>query len=198
MTLPVINAGDVILTADGSPISDGIRWFTRTRGEKPSLSSHAAIGYGPVENSEYVAVPHLCEAQWRVRIQASVPRLDNAGSVWVYRPLFLQPSDAHRIRAWCRAYEGRRYSLFKVGQQAIDGLIGKVWGEDVYFARALPFVSVSRYVICSWVVAYVYWKALDGFEFGKRPGVVTPDDLHDYCVEHPGEFELIYKRERAA
>ena len=43
------------------------------------------------------------------------------------------------------------------------------------------FSNHGDYLICSWLVAYVFTS--QGYSFGVDPGGAQPDDIWDFCSE---------------
>lgn len=86
------------------------------------------------------------------------------------------------------SYVGKKYGWFKLVTHAGDCLLGKITGKDLFFFRRIT--HSDRYPICSWVTEHAEHEV--GRSFGKPLGSTTPDDIHDYCMGHPDEFEVIY------
>jgi hypothetical protein len=169
--------GDLVFTQNSGVISRIIRWLTRSRGESPTYASHVEV----VVNGHYVVRSFL------VRARVESIKWGCAREVWRHRGL----SDGERVRVAAKAmdYVGRRYDYAKLLLHGLDALLGKVRGRDVFFFRTLG--GFGRYVICSWVCAFAYSRALD-YTFGIPPEFATPDDMHDWVVESD-EWELVEK-----
>jgi hypothetical protein len=161
-------AGDIVFTRGDKWYSKLIRWGTRHTGEESTWTNHTGVG----ENRK-----SFVEALWRV-VETPWRSLDGEFEVW--RNMNLTESQRRDISAKARDYLGRKYGWWKIGLQAVDGILGKVFCTDIMCARRLG--CMDRYPICSWVVAFTYKSAI-GYGFGVPPEVATPDEIRDWCVK---------------
>ena len=170
--------GDIILTGGKALISRIIRWMTRFRGESKTIKNHAGIGVSP---HTYV------EALWTTKRNTYDYLLNLDTNIEIWRKLDLTTDQKTLISNKAIEYVGAIYAPQKIVLHGFDGLLGKVFGTDIYAFRRLGFMD--RYPICSWVVAFSYDQI--NYRFGKHPKYVTPDCLHDYLVEKD-DWKIVY------
>jgi len=115
--------------------------------------------------------------------------------------------ERHRlVEATAERYHGEDYGWASAVKQGVDGLLGKLWGHEVFAARRLhlPWTEAPLfYNICTWLVGFAVQKAgwqIHGLvsrsvkkrwgssryrlyrEFVQRPldaGLVNPDHIWD-------------------
>lgn len=176
--------GDIVLTTGDAFLSRAIRWATRRPGN-PSEVNHAALVVGSGEDGRASIVEALATVQ-RHTINS---RYHGTGTrIQVWRPLNLSDAQLLAIADYAESQVGQRYDYLKIGLQLVDGLLGKVARREVCFARRLGFDD--RGPICSWLVAQAYWRGA-GLDFGLPARAPDPDDLLDYCREHPEHYYLV-------
>lgn len=177
MATPVLEPGDIVLVHGRALFSRLIRVFTRSKGESPTIVNHVGI----MVTSENIVESLSTTVQrkfWQV-----YPRNNQ---VYVVRKLYLTPAGRQIIVEKALEYLGAKYGWLKIVAHAVDHFVFR----DMYVVRRLAFMD--NYPICSWVVAYAYFKA--GYSFGVYPNAATPDDIFDFVVEkHPEEWTVVYK-----
>jgi hypothetical protein len=181
----VLEVGDVVHVQGRSLISRMIRWFSRARGERPSWASHSAMVLRVGDRIEIVealrkVVVRPISAYARTRSRLLVCR----------KPGGLDPDQKQRIVEKAQQYRGRNYGFGKILAHALDRFF-----NNRYVFRRLA--RMDDYPICSWLVAFVYDRAL-GHRFGVPPNAAQPDDLLDHCVEAGWSFVWANSRESAA
>jgi hypothetical protein len=198
MTDLVLKQCDIILVEGHGWVSDAIRWATTAPGETPSVISHVgfvvhsgllttsaeeAAGFGPSAKIQ--------EAVFRVRrntlAQAYGGKPDR---VMIARPLNIDEEGKALILNRAGHSFGRGYGYGKIGLQLGDALLSKAFGEDIDLFRRL---ALSPFPICSYDLTDC-WSA-DGLDFGCSARNASPDDIHDYVVEHPRHYEIIRELE---
>lgn len=185
--------GDLLLFRGSSRLSRAIRWATRSRGEEATYANHVGgIGQGGSIDGDATNI----EALWKA---VEHPLRDGRGCefqafrlVQVFAPgkpvTLITTSERLRLAAAARGYIGRQYGAGKIVLHLGDALLSKVFGGSPYIFRRLA--SLDDYPICSWLWAHAYNDAL-GYTFGCDPDAASPDDMHDWCVGHPDEWERI-------
>lgn len=173
-----LEPGDIVFVRGDGFVSNAILRLTRRRGEGPSWVSHVAI----VDVGGPLLTAELLEAVGRVRrttIRDSYLGRDCA--IAVARPRGLTERDREVLLAEVRRYEGRAYGWGKLALHFLDAALAG--GREVF--RRL---SNDRWPICSWLVARGY--AALGWTFGANVTVAgaQPDDIWDYCAEHPEKY----------
>jgi hypothetical protein len=168
----VLQAGDILDFHGSGELEVAIRWADERPGDREVYANHVAIAVGPAS---------IVEALWTVREHAYADVAGAVHEVWRHAGL----SDAQRAALACaaRAYVGRRYGLVKLAAHFGDCMLGKAAGREVYLLRRLA--RFDAYPICSWVVAWAYWKAL-GITFGCEPNAAAPHDIRAHMLCTPG------------
>ena len=175
---------DIILTHGGSFVSRAIRW-AESRPGHPAYANHAALCLDGGDWSGALIGEALS------RVQTHSPASQYAGSTTqlrVWRPLDLTDQQRQAIIGAALRQVGQGYDYLKIGLQAIDGLLGKLFRREVVLARRLG--SGDWGPICSWYVAEAYDAA--GLTFGMPPRAADPDDLDSYCAAHPVKYGLAW------
>ena len=182
-----LRPGDIVCERSPGWIGRAVRWATRGRYEPPTRINHVALGVS-VDGPEG---PEVIEALWRV-VRRPLSRTKGEIEVWRLRGI----KDKYRwdIVGEAYTYLGRRYGVGKIIAHLVDALLTKALGREIYAARR--FCRQHRYPICSWVVAWAYFRAVD-YAFGVPPTEAAPDDIHDWLTASPG-WELVYHREAIA
>ena len=173
MNLPNLEPGDVVLLGSNSLFGRLIKWFTRGAGEPKSLYTHAAIAIENsmvVESLAFVTARPVCCAMKGFRRAA----------VWRYSAL--TAVDEKLISAAAVSYIDEPYNLLRIIPHALDGLLGKVFGNSPsFFRRLIPLIGI-KFKVCSGLVAAAYREA--GFALHSREP--SPDDLADFFEQAPG------------
>lgn len=175
----VLEPGDIVLTAGQSRLGRLVRVFTRSRGERPTEVSHAAI----VSIGGWIRDATIIEAKATVQEhslwQAYGDRVD---VVSVYRPRGLTEQQKRSVVSRASRYVGNTYGSLKL----IPHLLDWVTGGHYWFRR---LARVDEYPICSWIVAFAYDAIKQSF--GVPPRSASPDDIEDYVLAHPEKFLCI-------
>ena len=190
MNVPKLMCADLVFFSDDSAVSRVIRWFTRAKGEERTRASHVG---------QMVDPEHIGEELSTCKIHPLGPRLQGGWrEIWRHRAL---NDDGRRVirEKWLQA-RGAWYGWWKNLTAAGDGLLGKVFGGNPRIFRRAGFTKERTN--CSGRVGLNTAPGLVASKFpvrlgafGMRAGTETPDNIHDYCVAHPGEWELIWKSE---
>lgn len=170
-----------------------IQWATTGRGEKRSLTNHV---FGVTDCNTYIhdGVIYfnysITEALSRVN-ENNLYDYDNADEeIIIVRPLKLSRLEKIAVVREVRDNIGKIYSVLKIFGQAADNLINKVLPQRYsidFFGRIGTWFSE----ICSYLWAVPLAKK--GVTFGaKSPDGLDPDEMLDYCIEHPLEFRVIF------
>lgn len=172
--------GDIILTHGDWWISKSIRWMTKGKKEDKTIKNHAGIG---INKDTYV------EALWTTKRNTYDYLLNlNDTNIEIWRNETFTDEELEKISLKAVEYVGSVYGVSKIALHALDGLLSKLFRDDIYLFRRLGFIK--RYPICSWVVAYAYDEI--GYIFNnKDPKFVTPDCLHDHLVKDPN-WKIVY------
>lgn len=178
MGIPSTMPGDLLPCRAPTWFGGVIRWAERSRGEAPSWANHMAG----------ISTPGMClEALWTVKEHA-LSDLD-ASQYQIWRHKGLTDEQRQAVAAAALAYKGRSYGPLKLGLHLGDALLSKAFGGNPYFFRRLA--RMDNYPICSWVWACAYDRSL-GYRFGMPPEEASPDDMLDYILDHPNEWEQIH------
>jgi hypothetical protein len=190
--LPQFQAGDIILFAGrGDFLSNGVRWFERSRGEAPTYAVHSAQFLDPDRYLELALVE-------KIRATGELLKKRQAHDVWqrrgfeVWRCRSLTPEQREALTEQALAYVGERVAIAKFITHELDGLINKVVRREVFFFRRLN--HDQRYPICSWVTAFTYKRVLN-YQFGVPPECANPDQIDDWVSAHPDEWARVYRLE---
>jgi hypothetical protein len=171
---------DIVLTSGVGWLSDTIRKVTQSKGEPPSLVSHAGL----IVKGGTAGSAILQEAAGRVRrgtlrdLYGGKPDL-----VSVWRPNFLSLRDKDKILASANESNGRGYGWGKIVLFLLDAKLLK----GSYGFRRL---GMSRLPFCTYDLAVHFMSA--GYSLGvRRPCELDPDSLWDYLWDNGDKFELV-------
>lgn len=181
--------------------------LSRMPKEARTRSTHSAI----VVRSGTLETAMILEALWP-RVQVA-PLSKYAGAMTVYRPRGISVDVLKRMATMAMRHAhltgGRRrgmiYGLLKLPLFALDLLLSKAlcycWLLICALVPGLTYRPFERRVftrfnliwifVCSQVVARVYGE-IAGIIFCFHWSRVTPDDIDDYCMAHPEQFERVY------
>ena len=179
-----LRPGDIVCERSPGWIGAAVRWATRGRYEPETRINHVGLivsGTGP----------EVIEALWRV---VRRPLAMTSGEVEIWRPRWLDAAGAKAVVEEAISYLGRRYGVGKIAAHLVDALLTKALGREIYAARQL--LCLDAYPICSWVVAWAYYRGA-GEYFGLAPQLANPDDIHDF-ISSSRDWELVYHREALA
>jgi hypothetical protein len=172
-----LNAGDVVLISGRSLFALAIKWFTTSKGEKPSVFSHVGLVYGDAPVGEAM----IGESWYVNRITALWKQYQGADLVEIWRDATLTESERATIDSELRDHVNQPYGVGAIGLAALDTLLAKIFKKPdnaVTFFRKLS----GDDLVCSTVTAVIYAKI--GRTFGTEPLATSPDDIGDYVREH--------------
>jgi hypothetical protein len=210
------HAGDVFFTHSTTLLGRLIRWAETDPGEtNGTWANHAGVvvedGWIPAppplklvdeagdEMSAYFKEAVVVEALWKVRrgpLDVSKVR------VRVFRPIpYLAPAELERFERRAATFVGAKYGWWKLLVQLTDRLL--------FGGRKIVTAALYRddRPICSYLAAMVYAYAENQsramarfahtndvsrvFTFGMPPQAADPDEMMDYCLAHPDEWEEV-------
>ena len=185
--------GDIFLTRGSSFISRAIRFFTRSKGEKPTKVNHVGLVVQRGDVKTAIAVEALRKVmRHKLWLQYGPPKKD---LVAVYRATNLTTEQIKDIVVEAEKHVGKEYGKLMIFAHFKDWLSGRMVGwlfgwqfSDIYFFRG--FVSGDKYPICSWVVADAFAEA--DKDFGVKVGMATPDDIWDFIQNNPDKYKEIH------
>lgn len=175
----ILRPGDIFVTAGDSIVSFGIRLSSRTKGEDGAQVNHVGIvvSHGTQDTAEVV------EALAKVKHHKLADQYGGrTTAVRVWRPRFVTHHVANLLAANAVRREGQHYGYGKIAAHAVDR-----WLFGGRYAVRRLFV-LEQMPICSMLVAAVYEQVL-GYRFGVEVREAQPDDIDDWCKDHPDEWE---------
>ncbi len=176
--------GDIVGTWGPWKLSEGIRRWTRQKGEPPSVVNHTevvVVGASDIREVETVAallrsgvIQHrLGDAYGGTRNKVEVWRADN-----------FDTTDRALIGMTAQHFIGQRYPCHRLVFQLVDEMI---FGGRFIFRR-LAIVPGLR--ICTPLVVEAIWPT--GYHFGfKDPSQANPDSLRDF-LEGDDHYRVIH------
>jgi hypothetical protein len=171
----ILQTGDVIHVQSRGLLSKLIRFFSRADKEKPSWASHSAIVLRVGEEIEII------EALYKTVIRPITAYKGTKAKLLVCRkPGGIDEQNKQKMIEKAVYYEGKPYGYLEIAFHVLDRLL-----NNRYVFRRL--IKDNDYPICSWLVAYVYYKVID-YQFGVPPNAAQPDDILDHCVDCDWEF----------
>ena len=171
--------GDIFFTRGYSLFSKLIRFNETTWDDEIAIVNHVGIVVEPGPLYIANAVEALRHVQKHTIFSQYHGEKDK---VSIFRPLGLQENDIFKITNKALTYIGKDYGYLKILGHTLDYFTG---GHYI-FRR---FFNSDNYPICSWVVAHAYKAA--GLMFGCDPGMATPDDIWDYCLNNKTKYTNI-------
>lgn len=171
--------GDIFLTRGSSLFSKGIRFCTRSIGEKRSRVNH--VGF--ISTDSRLRFADCIEALSTIKEHSLWAQYASGGTeVAVYRVKKWSAEDRARCIELAREYKGRKYGYPALAAHFLDWLL-----QGAYVFRRLT--NSDDYPICSWLVDCVCGKL--EVTFDVPAGAANPDDIWDYIQAHPEEFDEI-------
>lgn len=173
-----VRVGDVFFTRSNSLLGRAIRWAESDPNEPNGVwANHAGIfvGDGDVLSADVV------EALWTVR--KGPLQLGQGTDIAVFRPTAFSASKRERLHVVAESFVGAKYGWWKLLFHLADRLI--FWGRKT-LSRML---IIDKRPICSYLVAHALSAV--GISFGMDPGAADPDEMMDYCLAHPDEWEFV-------
>jgi len=172
---------DIILVRGGSWFARVIRWFEEHPGDS-ALYHHAGIGFK-------AGTPRTClilEQLLRCSEHSLASAYAGTGSlISIYRPVGLTAKECQKIADEAHSHLGQWYNVGMIPLQALDGILEKIFRRRIVLFRRLSTTALGR--ICSVLVTRAYFKVM-GWTFGLGANEANPDDLGDYCEEHPEKY----------
>jgi hypothetical protein len=205
-----VEAGDTFFTRSSSLLGRLIRWGEREEGEEPTETNHTGV----VVESGWVVPPAgapfmaakpavVVEALWKTR--RGPLSLDGLTWVRVFRPV---PSydelELEHFRHEAESFVGNTYGWWKLAGFLVKRFTkGRVDPTRWYFMKDRP--------ICSFLAAHVNQAAQSvqriltrikdrsvskfedtaRFPFGMPPQAADPDEMMDYALANPGEWQEV-------
>jgi hypothetical protein len=213
-----VRAGDVFFTHSETALGNMIRWAETDPGEtNGTWANHTGVvvedGWlippaplvlsqdyptkEPIE-ARFIAAT-VIEALWKTR---RGPLDTSTVQVRVFRPVpSLTPEELTRFIARAESFVGATYGWWKLLVQLADRAIFK--GRKILTTA----MYLDKRPICSYLAAKVYAFAESQsramarfaktndvarvFAFGMPPQAADPDEMLDYCIAHPDEWEEV-------
>ncbi len=179
--VPQLKPADLLLVGGDWWISDLIKFFTTYKGETPSKIHHIA---GTISRSATM------EALLTVERNSFYNWDEKHKYYQVWRNKNLSNEERFKVVNYVKAQAHNFYGFWKLFFHAFDGILGKIYGKDIFWARKV--LTTEKYPICSWLWAFAYYYAAN-ISFGKPPNVVSPDDIYDY-IKNSDDWYLIYEK----
>lgn len=113
--------------------------------------------------------------------------------VTIYRPISLSDNIRNAIAIRTLSKVGLRYAWYQLVFQAADWWLSMKAEREVYLFR---YLQMGQREICSGLIAWAVepYREL-GLTFGVPKGVVpNPDQIDDWCAEHPQHYCVLLKR----
>lgn len=174
-----LKPADLIFVGGESLFSTVVKFFTRRKGEEPTLMHHVAgMSSRTVVHEALTTVKKSFFTEWKKK--------HSKYQIWRLKPL--TEMQRVRIAGYVIDKEGEVYGAWKLLLHAMDGVLGKINGKENYFFRRI--LRSEKYPICSWLWAYGYFRKMS-YTFGSLPNIVSPDDMHDFVKKSP-DWECIY------
>lgn len=179
-----LQPSDIFFTRGYGLFSRLIRLGEKNPGDLISIINHTGIS----TESGTLKTANVIEALWKVEHHTLWEQYNGKrDEVAIFRPLFLNDEEKKIIVNKALDYKGRDYGWLKIVTHAADFFFG-----GTYLFRRIT--NDDKYPICSWVVAHAYGKV--GYHFGCDPGQANPDDIWDYCINHPNKYQYIFPLNR--
>ena len=180
--------GSVMFVWGKDFVGEGIDWFETVTPDHPAQASHALL----VTKGGAYTEAEVTEALARVKcwaMQQAYPTSDTQERLCCYAPIGLTPEAQQMGLDVVKTFVNDKYGWWKIGLCAIDGLISKIAGRDVAWARNLGWNN--KYPICSRLDG-VYMAAIDR---GRTINVqaAEPEEERLYCAANPTEWQLVHE-----
>lgn len=173
--IALLQTGDVIHVQSRGILSKLVRFFSRANKEEKSWASHSAMVLRVSNQIEII------EALAKTVIRPITAYKGKKAKLLICRkPDGIEQGQQQKMIVKAEYYEGKIYGFWEIAFHALDRLL-----NNSYVFRRL--IKDDDYPICSWLVAYVYYKVL-GYKFGTEPNAAQPDDILDHCVKSNWDF----------
>lgn len=181
-----LELADVMFSRGKSEFAKGIRWASMGKDEIPTLVNHVSgVTEKKLVNGVYCY--KITEALARVQ-ENDLYGYDNGGDeVCIWRHRYMSPGAQAFVVGMVRNDIGKLYSPVRIVGQFLDKLVEKILPVRFdYFSRVwIPFTRICSVL---WAVPLSYL----GISFGCDPKTADPDEMLDYCLDHPEEWELVF------
>lgn len=168
--------GDRLFTTEDIKMSRLIRWGSRHKGEPPTLASHT----GPFKSRSEAVEAQAKGVVVTVWSERRAYLLDGHGEYCIMRRRKpLRGLERQMYKKALMDTVGKPYGFLELPLQLVDGLLGKLFGRTVIWARKLGDILPNT-VVCSKAAA------LPDIAIGELPEIAqywTPDGLYDDSVE---------------
>ena len=196
-------SGDLVLFST-SPGGEGklakiIKAASRRKGEEETFAAHTEIvGHGGALLPNNDGSITTIGTSWPTIKERDL--IEQKGAmVRVYRLLgannYQMQKMVDELRSKAKAINPETYGTGVIIAHALD--YGFNWSIHKVSSRWLdlrPFSTVffRSKSVCSSLIAKAYSK-YHAISFGMRPRVIQPDDIDDFCRDHPANFKLVYE-----
>lgn len=175
-----LRPGDVVLSRGDGRLARAIRWGQTQRDEGQTLVNHAIIVHSG--GNPYYA--RIVESDRVVRY-GTLGDFHPKDDCWAFRPVNISETVlAHIVDAAYRRI-GEQYGYAQLATQLLDN---KLFGNRVIARRLF---SSSKTAICSRLVLEAF--ATRGYDFGRPPFAASPDDVFDFCLDHPEKYQQVWQ-----
>ena len=157
-----------------------IKWFLLSRGDKIKEQAHHAgiiVRQGGFINAK------LVESWARVLWLPFRKTYRKGNTTYLLRPLNISTDEQRKIAARAEEYAGDTYGWRTLYAYAVDKLLEKLFGRNVYWMRKR---LDGKGVVCSALVAAAVAYRDSGYTFGVKDRIhLAPDDLLSFALTHP-------------
>jgi len=175
--------GALFFTQGTSWLSRAIRWVERDKDEAKSWTNHVGL----VTFEGYITIPPdgigatVSEALWHIKEhswwQAHGGEIT---SIAVFAPRGVSHAQISRIIGNARTRTGNRYAWWRLPGYLIERFT-KIKVSKAFFLKDRN--------VCSNHAALALEAA--GIRFPEPAGQLDPDEMMDYCLAHPDEWDFI-------
>ena len=187
--VPKLKPADLLLVGGDWWVSKLIGYFTQYRGEVPTKIHHVA---GMISYWHAGMISHNQVEEALLKVEKSpFSQWDASHNYYqIWRNTYLTEEQRVNIALQVKSYTNNLYGGWKLWFHMMDGILGKIFGKDIFIFR--NFLSVKKYPICSWLWSYAYYDVML-YEFGKPANIVSPDDMHDN-MKRSEQWKLLYEK----
>lgn len=173
--------GDIFFTRGSGWISRAIRRLTKSFGEPRTVANHVGL----IAGAGFGLNAWGIEALSRVRLHKLYDRYaDGNSEICIFRPRRLTAGQKEKAVRRAGEFVNRKYGYLKIVLHFLDWFL-----LGAYVFRRIG--RMDRYPICSYVVASAF-KAI-GKDFAVSSYAATPDDIWDFCINHPDRYRMIWQ-----
>ena len=179
-------AADIIITSNDTLIARVIKWMLRSRADRISQQAHHV---GIIVRQGGFMDAKLVESWARVLWLPFRKSYRRSNGTYLLRPLNIKTADQLKIAARAEDYAGDTYGWQTLWAYAVDKLLEKILGRDVYWARRR--YDDKPYLVCSALVASAVAFRDSGYTFGvKGRNHLAPDDILSFAVTRPDIYRV--------